>query len=87
MMRWATSHTASIALTISCLPTTVSSSRLKLRRHTRVDRISLFENAEQRQSGLGGHGLPRSGGAPAIQHDQKYRRIFGAANNESETSP
>src|SRR3954463_5263362 len=30
MMRWATSHTASIAPTISCLPTTTSSSRLPL---------------------------------------------------------
>src|SRR5215468_3060032 len=55
IMRWATSHTASIAPTISYLPTTTSSS--KLRRHARIDkrRIGLLEDAEQQQAGLGRH--------------------------------
>src|ERR1700674_5726390 len=58
MMRCATSHTASIALTISCLPTTTSSSRhSSWRRHPRIDqgRVGLFENTEQRQAGFGRH--------------------------------
>src|SRR5258708_3450922 len=63
IMRWATSHTASIALTISCLPTTTSSSR-----HSRIDqcRIGLFENAEQRQSGLSRHDVLSLGNQKAL---------------------
>jgi hypothetical protein len=55
MIRSATLHTMSIAPTISCLPTTTSSSRHSSCAVTRIDqgRIGLFENAEQRQAGLG----------------------------------
>src|SRR5829696_6540349 len=54
MMRWATSHTASIAPTISCLPIEQA---FKLRRDARIDqnRIGLFEDAEQRQASLRRH--------------------------------
>src|ERR1019366_10054683 len=56
MMRWATSHTASIAPTISCLPVTTSSSRhssCALTPGVDQRRVGLLENAEQRQAGLG----------------------------------
>ena len=56
MMRCATSHTASIAPTISCLPTTTSSSRHSSCAVTPwIDqrRIGLLENAEQCQAGFG----------------------------------
>src|SRR6202047_858618 len=58
MMRSATLHTASIAPTISCLPTTTSSSRHSscavTPGSTRAG-SGLFENTEQRQTGLGRH--------------------------------
>src|ERR1039457_1310617 len=43
MMRCATSHTASIALTISCLPTTTSSSRHSSCAVTPVDQRRILE--------------------------------------------
>jgi hypothetical protein len=51
MIRWATSHTASIAPTISCFPTTIVEA-FKLGRNTRIDQcgIRLLEDAEQLQS-------------------------------------
>ena len=56
MMRSATSHTASIAPTISCLPTTTSSSRhssCAVTPGSNQGWVGLFENAEQRQAGFG----------------------------------
>ena len=60
MMRSATSHTASIAPTISCLPTTTSSSRhssCAVTPGSTSAGSALFENAEQRQAGLGRHNI------------------------------
>src|SRR5450759_2575277 len=60
IMRSATSHTASIAPTISCLPTNdIVEQAFKLRRHARInDRlIGLFDIPKQRQAGLGRHNI------------------------------
>src|SRR5664280_1009998 len=58
IMRWATSHTASIAPIISCLPITTSSSRHSSSAvNPGVDqrRIRLFKNPEKRQPSLSGY--------------------------------
>jgi hypothetical protein len=41
MIRWATSHTASIAPTISCFPTTIVEQAFKLGRNTRIDQCGI----------------------------------------------
>jgi hypothetical protein len=60
LIRSATLHTASMAPIISCLPTTTSSSRHS---SCAVDQgwVGLFENAEQRQPGLGRHNVRDEG--------------------------
>ena len=59
MMRCATSHTASIADHLLFADNDIVEQTFKLRRHARIDqrRIGLFENAEQRQAGLGRHNI------------------------------
>ena len=64
MMRWATSHTASIAPNDNH----IVEQTFKLRRDARIDqcRIGLFEDAEKRQASLGRHDVLSLGHQKAL---------------------